>query len=326
MKIVFLNRSLVGGGIEKCIELLSREINKDYEIEIVYVDDSILDPNMIPILSKYGKVYKLDEKIVECDVCIWCHLYIDYENIKKQIKTTKNICWIHSMPRIAPNCLLDNPVFFSDMDEFICVSEAVKNNLNIAKEGKVIHNFMASDIIPLSEEFNPFEGLDNDVLKLAVISRISHAKGFGRLLLLANTLKDRNIKFNIKIAGKGIKQEQEIRDSFANFNEVEFVGYKENPYPYVKNADYLVQLSDDESWCNSITEAKILGTPVIVTNFESSKEQVTNLENGIIIDLNETDYNKYIDDIMNNKDKLRANLKDFTHKNDVEAWLKIFNN
>ena len=206
MKVVFYNKTLISGGIEKCLELLSKEIYKDYDIDIVYTDDSILDPNIVNILKQYANVYKLENNIIECDVCVWCYLYFDYKNLKKLIKAKKNIAWIHSMPRILPDCLLDNKDFVNDMDEFICVSEAVKNNLNINKEGKVIYNFMANNISDLANTFNPFEKTDNNTLKLAVVSRLSQGKGFDRLLILANTLKEKNIDFKILVVGKGRKR------------------------------------------------------------------------------------------------------------------------
>ena len=52
MKIVFYNKTLLSGGIEKCIELLSKEIYRDYEIDIVYTVDDILDG-----LNNYTKLY-----------------------------------------------------------------------------------------------------------------------------------------------------------------------------------------------------------------------------------------------------------------------------
>ena len=58
-KIVFYNKTLISGGIEKCIESLSKYIYKDYELEVCYIDDSILDSNIVNIISKYAKVTKL---------------------------------------------------------------------------------------------------------------------------------------------------------------------------------------------------------------------------------------------------------------------------
>lgn len=324
MKIVFYNKTLISGGIEKCLEMLSKYLYKDYELEVVYTDESILDLNIVNIIKQYAYVHKInDDEPIICDICIWCYLYFDYDRLKKLIKAKKYFAWIHSMPRILPDCQLDNPKFVDDCCEFVCVSEAVKNHLNIKKEGMVIHNFIDLDKTKITADENPFVK-DENMLKLVVVSRLSSGKGFERLFILCENLKNNHIPFQVLVVGKGRKKQQEILDKFSCFKEVTFVGYKENPYPFIKNADYLVQLSDDESWCNSITEAKFLGTPVIVTNFESAKEQVTDNDNGIIVDLNKTDYTDYLPRILNNKKKLRQNLQTFTYTNEIDLWLKLF--
>ena len=324
MKIVFYNKTLVSGGIEKCIESLSKYIYKDYELEVVYTDTSKLDPNIVSILERYAKVYELkDDMKIDCDICIWCYLYFDYYKLKNIINAKKYMTWIHSMPRILPDCLLDNNDFVNDCSKIICVSEAVRNHLEINKESMVIHNFMDEHIKELSEESNPFKLYNDDVLKLVVVSRLSNGKGFERLLELVRQMHSKNINFKLIIVGKGRAKEPEIRSWFESYNEVEFAGYQENPYPYVKNADYLVQLSDDESWCNSITEAKLLDVPVVVTNFESAYEQVEDGINGILVDLDTIDYSSIIDKMLDNKYKLKDNLKGFKFDNEINKWLDI---
>lgn len=324
MKIVFYNKTILSGGIEKCIESLSKYIYKDYELEVVYTDETKLDDNIVNILSQYAKVYKVEEGMhINCDICIWCYLYFDYKMLKNIITAKKYICWIHSMPRILPDCLLDNEEFVDDCSNFICVSEAVKNNLNIYKDGEVIHNFMAENITQIANDKNPFENIDADTLKLSVVSRLSNGKGFDRLLLLVKELENSNVKYNLQIVGKGRAKEEEIKNDFKPYPSVIFAGYQENPYPYVKYSDYLVQLSDDESWGNVITEAKILHVPVVVTNFESSKEQVINNYNGIIVDLNETNYKNTVKNMINNKNDLKNNLTNFTWNNEVDKWYEL---
>ena len=322
-KIVFFNKTLLSGGIEKCIETLSRYLYKDYELEVCFYDDSKLDMNIVNILSKYAKITKLDtDTVVNCDVCIWCYLYFDYKEMKKKIKANEYICWIHSMPRILPDCLLDDLDFVSDCSRFICVSEAVKSNLNIVKEGEVIHNFINDNINELSMESNPLES-DSDKLKLCVVSRLSNGKGFDRLLKLVESLEEKNINYILNIIGKGRTMEDEIKEWFSPYSNVHFIGYRDNPYNYVKNSDYLIQLSDDESWCNSITEAKALGVPVVVTNFLSAKEQVVDNYNGILVDLNCNDYNYIVEKMIELNDSLKENLKKFTYKPEVDKWIDL---
>ncbi len=324
MKIVFFNKTLISGGIEKCIENLSKYLYKDYELEVVYTDDSILDQNIVNILSRYAKVYKIEDNMeINCDVCVWCYLYFDYPKLKQIIKANKYIAWIHSMPRILPECRLDDLEFVNDCSEFVCVSEAVKNHLNISKEGMVIHNFIDFDIKERAMEFNPFEGVSE--LKLAVVSRLSSGKGFERLLPLCKMLEDK-VPYRVMIVGKGRKREAEIREWFKNLKNVEFIGYKENPFPYIKNADYLVHLSDDESWCNSITESKILNVPVVVTNFESAKEQIIDGENGIVVPLDLEDYTEVVDKMLNLKNILKENLREFHYENEIDKWIDLLNN
>lgn len=323
-KIVLFNKTIISGGIEKCIENLTKELKGKYQFEICYFDDSILDNNVVNLISKYAKVTKLEEDtIVEGDICIWCYLYFDYYRFKKQIKAKEYYTWIHSMPRTLPDCLLDNKDFVNDCSKFICVSEAVKNNLNIQKEGIVIHNFINDNIEELANVSNPLKDVDESVLKLCVVSRISRAKGFERLYKLVNVLEKKKISYLINIVGKGRTREKEYRELFKDYKSVVFVGYKDNPYNYVKNSNYLVQLSDEESWCNSITEAKVLGVPVVVTNFESAKEQVEDGFNGIIVSLDEDNYENVVNGMIEEEQVLKNNLKDFKYELEVDNWIKV---
>ena len=71
--------------------------------------------------------------------------------------------------------------------------------------------------------------------------------------------------------------------------------------PHIVAADYLVQLSDSESYGYSIVESLSVGTPVIVTDMPILKEiGVKHEENGFIVDFNLNDldvdqiYNTYL--------------------------------
>ena len=321
-KIVLFNKTIMSGGIEKCIENLVKNLHDKYEFEVYYFDDTIVDPNVVNLISKYAKVNKIEDDMnITCDICIWCYLYFDYYKYKNIIKADKYYSWIHSMPRILPDCLLDNKDFIKDTDKFICVSEVVKNHLDIEKEGIVIHNFINDNIIELSNEYD--SDLPDHLLKLCVVSRISSGKGFERLLLLVKELEKEQVPYLLNIVGICRKKEQEYKDLFKDYDNVVFVGYKDNPYPYVKNSDYLVQLSDDESWCNSITEAKVLDVPVVVTNFESAYEQVEDGVNGILVDLNNNNYSKTIEEMLDFKNILKDNLKDFKYDLEIDKWEEI---
>lgn len=323
MKILFYNTNILMGGIEKSIEFLCKELYLKNDIEIVYENKSTLDITVCNMLSKYSTISHIDDKsFFECDICIYCNTYFNYDFVSKKIHSKKKICWIHSKPYEHSNSLLNNNKFISDMNNIICVSNAVKNLLNFQLNTvQVIHNFINPNILELSNEKT--ENFNSNALKLVVISRLSAGKGFERLLILINELQKNNIQYEVNIIGNGRSYQQTIFDMYANIKNVNFLGKKENPYPYIKKADYLVQLSDYESWCNSITEAKILNVPCIVSSFASASEQIEDDKNGIIIDLNSTDYSIYLNRILKNKVKYKKNLQHFLYKNEINEWEKI---
>ena len=327
MKIVFYNETIMSGGIEKCIELLNEYLHKDNEIEIVYIDETKLDLNVVNVLKKNAKVYKIERDTkIKADLCIWCRLYMNYDILQKQILAKRNVLWVHSEPRILGNCILDNEEFLKNLDDIICVSKTIQKQLLVNKDSQVIHNFLPINIKELSN-INVDDNFINDSkrLKLVTVSRLSNGKGFNRVFKLVELLKYKNVSFEFIVVGKGRAKEQEIKELFKGIEEVKFIGYKENPYPYIRKADYLVQLSDYETWGNVITEAKQLGTPVIATNFSSIYEQIENDINGVIIDLNENDYNKYIERILDKKEVYKDNLKSFSYHNEIEKWNRVIN-
>ena len=322
MKIVFYNETLLSGGIEKCIELLSKYLSKNYEIEIVYIDDSILDMNIVNLLSKYAYVHKFkkDEKIF-ADICVWCRIYLDWENLRKQIIAKKYFLWVHSKPRALPNCILDNSKFIDSVEKIICVSECVKKEIAIPQKTIVIHNFVDPNIKLLANEYDdPFSNLSEDCLKLCITSRLSVEKGFARTEEIVKYLINNNINFTLKIVGKGRNYESIIKSNFSKYKQVEFIGYKENPYPFIKNSDYMLVLSNYETWGNVITEAKVLGVPSIVSNFPSACEQVEDNVNGILIPLDCNDFSLYLKNLKTKSIKFKETLNSFKYINEINKW------
>ena len=70
-------------------------------------------------------------------------------------------------------------------------------------------------------------------------------------------------------------------------NYFKLVGAKENPYKYIQASDIYVQASRFEGKSIAIDEAKILAKPIVVTNFDTAKDQIENMINGLIVDMNE---------------------------------------
>ena len=65
--------------------------------------------------------------------------------------------------------------------------------------------------------------------------------------------------------------------------EVELLGAQENPDPYIAHSDMLVQCSLFEGKSIVLDEAKILGIPIIATEYPTVRDQVTENKEGLIV-------------------------------------------
>lgn len=86
---------------------------------------------------------------------------------------------------------------------------------------------------------------------------------------------------------------------------IKFLGYQENPYKYVKNADLFVCSSLHEGFSTAMTEALIIGTPVITTMCSGMIELLGKNEYGVIVENDETALYNGIKNILENPSILR---------------------
>ena len=66
---------------------------------------------------------------------------------------------------------------------------------------------------------------------------------------------------------------------------VHLLGERENPYPYIQNADIVVQTSRFEGKSIVLDEAKILYKPIITTDYVSVRDQIEDGKSGMIVSL-----------------------------------------
>lgn len=93
---------------------------------------------------------------------------------------------------------------------------------------------------------------------------------------------------------------KQVRDLRLEKN-VEFLGYKKNPYKYVKNADLFVCSSLHEGFSTAVTEALIVGTPVVTTVCSGMEELLGQNEYGLIVDNDMEALYKGVKKVLNNR-------------------------
>lgn len=156
--------------------------------------------------------------------------------------------------------------------------------------------------------YNPIE-MDKPkrVLNLISATRLTREKGKDRMIKLMEMLDAADIPYIWTIF-------TDDTNAIKNPNVI-YMKPRLDIINFINNADYLVQLSDNEGYCYSIVEALTCGTPVICTDCPVFKELgLKNKENCFILDFDMN--NVSIDDIYNN-------VLDFKYEPKKDNWNKL---
>ncbi len=183
--------------------------------------------------------------------------------------------------------------YYNCFDKVFCVSNSVREAF-ISKfkipENKVFVQYNPinkEEIIKKAKEKCDIQ--DKVKLRLVSVGRLVEQKGYDRLLNIALKLKNQGLDFELIILGEG--EERKNYEKFINENNlmdmVWLMGFKENPYPYMAQSDIFVCSSRSEGFSTVVSEAVVLGLPVISTDCAGIKELFGNEECGIIVENNE---------------------------------------
>lgn len=334
--ILFYYKMFFAGGTEHSILKLIEQIYKNYDIIVAY-DEEESTQDVLKEIAQYAKVINLNDiNTVEVDTCIWCSHSRQgcFTDFAQKVKAKHYYFWCHLLMFETFQNLEFYEDFMENIEKFICVSEVVKKDIitkypKLEEKCEVIENYLdVNKIIEKSQEQLDLE-VDKQKLNIISVSRIAKDKGFHRMKWLCDILNENNIPYDWYVLGTAYGQEvlDEIQGWFADNKNVHFLGYQENVYKYIKQMDYLALLTDRESWGLVISEALILGKPCIVTNFDGVEKQIIDKQNGIILDMNNTEnsYEKRINDIVEMKDVLKKNVeqKDYNRSHILKRWSEI---
>ena len=285
--ILFIQYLAELGGIETFIFQFAKMMS-DHDVLLVV--------EKIPQMqrSRLGKVIKIDlyreDKTYLCDNLIMLRILdlkprnIFYRNSIQMCHACKtNPLWM-----IPKNC-----------NHIVNVSQVSKDSYGKNSEsGLVIHN--------------PIEKPKEKALFLVSATRIPAPDKGGneqRMIRLAEMLNEKGIPFlwfNFS--------DNELENAPKGFMNV---GARVDIMPYIKKADYLVQLSDSEAWSYSVLEALVQNVAVLVTPFPSAYEMgIEDGKNGYILP---SDMNFDVSKLL----KIPKFKYDYDVKHIKEQWLSI---
>jgi glycosyltransferase involved in cell wall biosynthesis len=246
------------------------------------------------------------------------------------INNTKNkVAWIHSNYEEYKKVIkTDEFYIYQKFNQIVCVSMYTKNSfINIypllENQTDFIYNTLDENYLKLkSKERIDDKRFNNSDFTLISIGRIDPVKQFSLLPEIASKLKQHHIKFKWYLLGDGDQNElNKILSNIAQYKVEDcffYLGSKFNPYPYIAKSSLLVSSSISEACPYVVNEAKVLGIPVVSTNYGSSYEFINHEENGFITTIEEMDLTLL--QIINNSIKynqVKNNLSNFTYNNKV---------
>ena len=240
----------------------------------------------------------------------------------KKIVAKKKATWIHDE---RMTWLTRTSKYLIEYDKIFCVSNAVKKVFDdlypeYADKSEVFYNLL--DVNAIKEKAYE-NNLEKDCIWIVTVGRLAIQKGYDIAIKTAEILKEKGYKFQWLALGDG--SEKKMIEGWIEENKVEdcfkLLGRIDNPYPYIRMADLYVQTSYNEGYGLAIAEAKILGKVVISTDLDCVREQISNGENGFLVEKNPGKVAETIEKCLNDKmvvevikNNLREESFDFTEQ------------
>ena len=163
-------------------------------------------------------------------------------------KFKKKIAWVHS-------CYITQQLF----------TPARVRELKYTRYNKLDHIVFVSKKSELE-----FRELFGTAVEHSVIYNLfdnEAIKQYDKLIEAAHILAKRGVKFKMRLVGDGeLREELQTQVKKMDLEKyVDFIGFKSNPYPYIKHSDILVISSQSEAFPTVMIEAMSLETAVVAT-------------------------------------------------------------
>lgn len=216
-------------------------------------------------------------------------------------------------------------ILYKNADRTIAVSNSLGEILR--KEMKnykidVIYNPVIDEKFynKAEEQINEFPYTQSDKPIVVTVGRLSEVKNHNLLIDAFEIVLKTNDAYLV-LVGDGELQEELLKkiNQLGLSNNIFMLGYKENPYPYIKQADTFVLSSRTEACPLVLVEALALNTKIVSTDCEVGPNEI--LQNGKYGILCEQDVSELAKAIKASLEKQSYNKKEAEI---VEEYLEQF--
>ncbi|MBP8934379.1 MAG: glycosyltransferase [Prevotella sp.] len=316
MRILHVINALTSGGAEKLVFDLSQRMNRDCNVVEVLLLSSRNDVYASRLQKLGVKVYQLSNRSVynifliiplikffyrnSFDI-VHVHLFPSFYYISFMKKMHVIKCPIIFHEHNTKNRRIESfflrkidKLIYSQYSYVICISDAVRAVLmkayNLPKN-KMIVIYNGIDIneckkaLPINRKDIDASILEDDIL-LVMVARFNSQKDHVTLIKALNKLPE---NFKLLLIGEGDTL-NDIKTFVLNLNlsdRVFFLGYRSNPYCYIKSSDIFILSSIFEGFGLSCVEAMACGIPVIASNVPGMAQVVGDV--GVLFEVGNSD-------------------------------------
>ena len=261
--------------------------------------------------------------------------------IFKYGKKIKKIAWIHNdISKVFGKNLKAKLKLYLDKsnykkyDKLVFVSNDNKDRFNelykikeIEKKEEIIYNYIDENrILRMSQIELEENTIDKNVLSIILVARLVKQKAIDRLIRVHKRLIDDGKNHKIYVIGDGPEKEslQELITNLKVEKSFILIGKRENPYPYVKKADFFALLSYFEGYPMCLIEAEILNKKIIITN-TASNEVVKNYSKKLILENTEDAIYNGLKKVLQKKITFENNQSYIKNEYLIEKIENLFN-
>lgn len=331
-KIIVLSCTLCVGGIEKAlIEFLNNidyekfdvtlflekyegelknEINKNVHIYNYNISNcKIVFIRKLKNLFKRLKFNLLNKNRYSASICYATYSYPC--SLFARNSSKNRIIYIHGdytkeMKKDDVINLFDKQAI-TEFQKVVFVSNESKNNLikiipAIKDKSLVINNFINYQKI-IDNSLKKIDFIkEKDYIYFTYVGRLDEkVKKTSKIIYAIKYLKDKNYKVKLIMVGDG--QDYSFYQKLIKDNNLQdsiyMIGNKNNPYPFMKIADFIILTSLHEGFPVSILEALVLNKQIIST-ISVSDDYIDLKKSCFIIDNDQNKINKKIESIIKN--------------------------
>lgn len=213
----------------------------------------------------------------------------------------KRIAWLHCdiinhhWTEIAYRNNQEEIDCYRCLDTVVCISSGIQMQLQKwcgedLKTRVILNPIDRDDILKKAESCLVFkEKTSMTATRIVSFGRLVPIKGYDRLIRTVRRLLDDGDDVSLYILGEGKERSrlQTLIKEEKMEKRVFLLGYKENPYPYLKDSSIYVCSSYSEGYNTAIAEALVLGKAVVSTDCMKGNDLLGDSEYGIVTDNSE---------------------------------------